>query len=188
VLEWAQDAKEPGWWQPFSAAVEADLDLYISLEAEARRIRMYSLPVSGLLQTPAYARMLLTGVAPHVSSEDLERLIEIRIGRQGVIAPDRSGGLPAAARRPAGGQGGRVCVRVGGTAWWAAMSRPISTRISRRLCVSRPVAVRASARQRRASTRCCPAWCGVPELGAGSLTSGDCWSVMIPVCRCGCSI
>jgi hypothetical protein len=30
--------------------------------------------------------------------------------------------------------------------------------------------------------------CRVPELGAGSLTSGDCCSDMITACRCGCSI
>jgi transposase len=28
--------------------------------------------------------------------------------------------------------------------------------------------------------------CGVPEVGPGSLTSGDRWSDMIPACRCGC--
>ena len=28
--------------------------------------------------------------------------------------------------------------------------------------------------------------CGVPEVGPGSLTSGDRWSDMIPTCRCGC--
>jgi len=94
ILEWAHDAKEPGWWQPFSAAVPADLDLYISLEAEARKIRMYSLPVSGLLQTPDYARMLLAGVAPYVTSEELDNLIRVRIGRQVVIAPDRPGAPP----------------------------------------------------------------------------------------------
>ena len=28
--------------------------------------------------------------------------------------------------------------------------------------------------------------CGVPEVGPGSLTSGDRWLGMIPACRCGC--
>jgi hypothetical protein len=28
--------------------------------------------------------------------------------------------------------------------------------------------------------------CGVPEVGPGSLTSGDRWSDMIAACRCGC--
>jgi choline dehydrogenase-like flavoprotein len=27
--------------------------------------------------------------------------------------------------------------------------------------------------------------CGVPEVGPGSLTSGDRWLGMIPACRCG---
>jgi DDE superfamily endonuclease len=31
-----------------------------------------------------------------------------------------------------------------------------------------------------------PLPCGVPEVGPGSLTSGDHWSDMIPTCRCGC--
>ena len=64
MMRWAAEAKEPGWWHPFSAATAADLDLYISLEVEARKIRMYSLPISGLLQTEEYARMLLAGAAP----------------------------------------------------------------------------------------------------------------------------
>jgi transcriptional regulator with XRE-family HTH domain len=88
VLQWASEAKEPGWWQPFSAAIPNDLDLYISLEAEARQIKMFSLPISGLLQTEAYARMLLSGAAPRCSPSELDRLVEIRVGRQ-VIMNDR---------------------------------------------------------------------------------------------------
>jgi transcriptional regulator with XRE-family HTH domain len=86
VLQWTHDAKEPGWWQPFSAAIPNDLDLYISLEAEARQIKMFSHPISGLLQTEAYARMLLTGAAPNCSPSELDRLVEVRIGRQRVLA------------------------------------------------------------------------------------------------------
>jgi transcriptional regulator with XRE-family HTH domain len=94
VMRWATEAKEPGWWHPFSAATAADLDLYISLELEARKIRMYSLPISGLLQTEAYARMLLAGAAPTATPQELERLVEIRIGRQAVLDPNRSDAPP----------------------------------------------------------------------------------------------
>jgi transcriptional regulator with XRE-family HTH domain len=94
MMRWAAEAKEPGWWHPFSAASAADLDLYISLEVEARKIRMYSLPISGLLQTEAYARMLLAGAAPTATPQELERLVEIRIGRQAVLDPDRSDAPP----------------------------------------------------------------------------------------------
>lgn len=94
ILVWAQEAKEPGWWQPFSTAVAGDLDLYISLETEARKIRMYSLPVSGLLQTTDYARMLLTGAAPNSQPEELDKLIEIRVGRKVVLDLNRSDAPP----------------------------------------------------------------------------------------------
>jgi transcriptional regulator with XRE-family HTH domain len=90
MMRWAAEAKEPGWWHPFSAATAADLDLYISLEAEARKIRIYSQPITGLLQTEAYARMLLEGAAPTATPAELERLIEIRIGRQAVLDPDQT--------------------------------------------------------------------------------------------------
>jgi hypothetical protein len=45
----------------------------------------------------------------------------------------------------------------------------------------------AAVRPRPTPPRLKPA-CGVPEVGPGSLTSGDRWSDMIPECRCGCSI
>jgi transcriptional regulator with XRE-family HTH domain len=94
ALQWAYESKEPGWWQPFSAAIPNDLDLYISLEAEARQIRMFSLPISGLLQTEAYARMLLSGAAPQCSPAELDRLIEIRVGRQVVLKAGRPESAP----------------------------------------------------------------------------------------------
>lgn len=93
VMRWTTEAKEPGWWQPYSDGIPADLDLYISLEAEATRIQMFSIPVSGLLQTEAYARMVLGGGVPDCSPAELDRLVEIRIGRQAVLAPDR-GNVP----------------------------------------------------------------------------------------------
>lgn len=89
IMQWASDAKQPGWWQPFSIDVVNDLDLYISLESEARSVEMFSTPISGLLQTEAYARDLLRGAVPHVSSSELDTLVGVRTGRQIVIDPDR---------------------------------------------------------------------------------------------------
>jgi transcriptional regulator with XRE-family HTH domain len=86
VLQWASEAKEPGWWHPFSPAIPNDLDMYISLEVEARQIKMFSLPIPGLLQTEAYARMLLSGAAPHCSPSELDRLVEIQVRRQAAMA------------------------------------------------------------------------------------------------------
>jgi transcriptional regulator with XRE-family HTH domain len=94
MMRLAAKAKEPGWWQPFSAVTAVDLDLYISLEMEAYKIRMFSLAISGLLQTKAYARMLLAGAAPTATSQELEQLVEIRVRRQSVLDPGRADAPP----------------------------------------------------------------------------------------------
>lgn len=94
VLNWANEAKSPGWWQPFSVRVTADLDLYISLESEARAVLIYSTPISGLLQTGQYARDVLRGAIPDITDDELTTLADIRMGRQRVVAPDRSDEAP----------------------------------------------------------------------------------------------
>lgn len=94
VLNWANEAKSPGWWQPFSVRVTADLDLYISLESEARSVLIYSTPISGLLQTEQYAREMLRGAYPEVTGEEIATLTGIRMGRQRVVEPDRSDARP----------------------------------------------------------------------------------------------
>lgn len=68
--------------------------MYISLEAEAAAIKMYSLPISGLLQTEQYARALLVGAAPRVAPAQLDRLVEIRMRRQRVLDADRPDAPP----------------------------------------------------------------------------------------------
>ncbi|MDN5858891.1 MAG: helix-turn-helix domain-containing protein [Pseudonocardia sp.] len=94
LLQWAEDAKGQGWWQPFTARVVADLDLYISLEAEASALKVYCTCVHGLLQTEQYARMLLEGVAPQRSVAQREELVEIRLRRQRVLDEDRGAAPP----------------------------------------------------------------------------------------------
>ncbi|BBF99127.1 MULTISPECIES: helix-turn-helix domain-containing protein [Pseudonocardia] len=95
VLDWATEAKSPGWWQPLSAVVAgADLDLLLSLETEARAKRTFSIPVAGLLQTEAYARDLLAVTQPNLPAGEIERLVEIKMRRQDVIEPARTDAPP----------------------------------------------------------------------------------------------
>ena len=54
----------------------------------------YSLEVSGLLQTESYARMLMSGIAPHCTADEFERLVEIRVRRQTVLDPSRQDADP----------------------------------------------------------------------------------------------
>ena len=93
LMHWAEDAKEQGWWQPLppSARVPVDLDLYISLEAEAAAVRQYSIAgVPGLLQIESYARTLVADTAPQKTPELVEELVSIRLKRQAALASDRS--------------------------------------------------------------------------------------------------
>lgn len=94
VMQWASDAKQPGWWQPFSIDVPDDLDLYISLEAEARSIETYSLPINGLLQTEEYAGAILARAVPHVTAGELDTLVRVRTGRRIVLDPGREDAPP----------------------------------------------------------------------------------------------
>jgi len=86
ILEWANEAKQPGWWQPFAVDVPADLDFYISLESEARAISIYSMPINGLLQTEEYARAILGSAVPTRTAAELDVLVDIRMRRQNVLS------------------------------------------------------------------------------------------------------
>ena len=94
LMRWASEAKEPAWWQPFSSASPYDLDYYVSLEVEARSLHMFSSPIPGLLQTEEYARRLLTGAFPHCTADELNGLVEIRVGRQVFLDPEREEAPP----------------------------------------------------------------------------------------------
>jgi transcriptional regulator with XRE-family HTH domain len=85
MLDWAARAKATTWWQPYSEAVAGDLELYISLEAEARQIRIFSIgSVIGLLQTARYAEASLKPYTPN-NLKRLQTLVEVRLRRQTVL-------------------------------------------------------------------------------------------------------
>lgn len=88
AMQWAEDAKGLGWWQPYSASMTGDLDLYLSLESEARGVKVFSTVIPGLLQTQDYARALLSSAEPQSSASLLEELVAIRMGRQRILRSD----------------------------------------------------------------------------------------------------
>jgi transcriptional regulator with XRE-family HTH domain len=89
IMVWADGAKERGWWEPVNAAPAGDLNLFISLEAEAKALKVYSICIPGLLQTREYASMVIAGMAPHNTREQHERLVDIRLQRQAVLCDVR---------------------------------------------------------------------------------------------------
>jgi transcriptional regulator with XRE-family HTH domain len=87
LTEMARRATERGWWQSFSSdVIPAALANLIGLEAEARTIRSYEPELMpGLLQTEAYARAIMRAWQPAWTAADIDRRVEIRLGRQDVL-------------------------------------------------------------------------------------------------------
>jgi transcriptional regulator with XRE-family HTH domain len=110
LLDMARRASERGWWQSYGGGVVPEaLATLIGLEEEARTVRGYEPElVPGLLQTEAYARAVMRAWGPARSPADIDRRIEVRLGRQQVLeredAPQVSFILnEAVLRRPVGG-------------------------------------------------------------------------------------
>ncbi|MEW2395214.1 helix-turn-helix transcriptional regulator [Streptomyces sp. NPDC046862] len=82
----AERANQPGWWHPYRDVVPTWFTAYVSLETGARTLRTYEPHyVTGLLQTYGYARALLRAGFPQDSDEDLERRVDLRLRRQGLL-------------------------------------------------------------------------------------------------------
>jgi transcriptional regulator with XRE-family HTH domain len=87
LIDMARRATERGWWQSFGSGVMPNaLANLIGLEAEARTVRSYEPElVPGLLQTEAYARGIMRAWQPAWTAADIDRRVEIRLGRQDVL-------------------------------------------------------------------------------------------------------
>ncbi|WP_405943475.1 helix-turn-helix domain-containing protein [Streptomyces sp. NBC_00932] len=85
-VDLAERANEPGWWHSYRDAVPSWFTAYVSLETGAKTLRTYEPQyVTGLLQTPDYARAVLLGGLPNGSEEELTRRVELRLHRQSLL-------------------------------------------------------------------------------------------------------
>jgi hypothetical protein len=76
-----RDARQRGWWTTYGVLD----DNYVEFEAEASKISTYELAiVTGLLQTPAYARAIQRGWLMK-DEEEIERLVGLRMERQKIL-------------------------------------------------------------------------------------------------------
>jgi transcriptional regulator with XRE-family HTH domain len=81
----ASQTKAKGWWHAYGDAIPEWFELYVGLEAVASRLRQYDEAlVPGLLQTRDYARAVYDH-RTEVSSEERERLVELRLQRQSLL-------------------------------------------------------------------------------------------------------
>lgn len=86
VLGLSERAGERGYWIPIRKDLPEDFHELLNVEATllARR-QLESNVVPGLLQTPDYARALVTGVNPGLDFEVAERRVLARMARQRVL-------------------------------------------------------------------------------------------------------
>ncbi|MFJ6071053.1 helix-turn-helix domain-containing protein [Streptomyces sp. NPDC093065] len=82
----AEQANKPGWWHAYRDVLPTWFTAYVSLETGASTLRTYEPHyVTGLLQTPAYARGVLGGGFPNGSDDELERRVGLRLRRQSLL-------------------------------------------------------------------------------------------------------
>jgi transcriptional regulator with XRE-family HTH domain len=86
LIDMAREGHRKGWWAAWEDVLPTGFDVYVGLEAEAASLRAYeSLVVHGLLQTEAYARVVMTTVRRRQTAEQIERQVQLRMQRQEVI-------------------------------------------------------------------------------------------------------
>ena len=108
LLNLAREAGNPGWWHDFGDLLPHWFEPYISLEAAASVIRNYEVQfVPGLLQSPSYAREVIRLGHPAITPDELNRRVELRMGRKRLLSRPTAPRLWAALdeavlRRPMG--------------------------------------------------------------------------------------
>ena len=109
LLGLLRDARQRGWLHAFQSELPEHYTTYIGFEGEAHSVWNYeSLLVPGLLQTQDYARAVVRGGLPGASGDEVERRVEVRMERQGVLHNDNPLNMwsivdEAALRRQVGG-------------------------------------------------------------------------------------
>ncbi len=90
LLGLAQQASGKCWWHEYGKLIPEDFDVYVGLEAAARRLTSYAPDVVlGLLQAPDYSRAMLRRGFPNASTEEIERRVELKQRRQRILTRKR---------------------------------------------------------------------------------------------------
>jgi transcriptional regulator with XRE-family HTH domain len=79
------------WWYEYGNAIRADFELYVSLESAASKLTVFRPDIiSGLFQTPSYARALDTAYYPDATTEEYDQRVNVRLNRQRIITRRRN--------------------------------------------------------------------------------------------------
>jgi transcriptional regulator with XRE-family HTH domain len=89
LIQLTREARQPGWWHSFRDVLPNPYEVYIGLEAGAASIRNFEpVVVPGLLQTADYAREIFRNGPIELDPDEVERLLEVRLARQRILARD----------------------------------------------------------------------------------------------------
>jgi transcriptional regulator with XRE-family HTH domain len=105
----AVQSRQKGWWEAYGDALPNAYEAYIGFEAEAATIDTYEAQiVSGLLQTPEYARAVIRTDGVFEDENVLDQRVAVRMARQAVLTRDPPPAFraildEAVLRRPIGG-------------------------------------------------------------------------------------
>lgn len=84
----AREANQQGWWATFGDALGSGQ--FVGLESDATRIRSYeSMTIPGLLQTPEYARAIISGNGLVLDEDELTQRVDARMFRKNVFTKSR---------------------------------------------------------------------------------------------------
>ena len=87
LIQLTREARQPGWWHSFRDVLPNPYEVYIGLEAGAASIRNFEpVVVPGLLQTADYAHEIFRNGPIELDPEEVERLLEVRLARQQILA------------------------------------------------------------------------------------------------------
>jgi transcriptional regulator with XRE-family HTH domain len=109
LLALGEQARTPGWWQPYHEIIPQWQEMFLGLEQSAHVIRCHeSHMIPELLQTPDYAREAIALTHADEPDETIERRVELRMRRARILertAPPHLWVMidEAALRRPFGG-------------------------------------------------------------------------------------
>lgn len=85
AVDLSTQAKRRSLYHAYGGLFSDTFNMYLGLEASAHRLTLYHEQVHGLLQTPEYARALISAFYRDGDQEDILRRVELRMKRQTII-------------------------------------------------------------------------------------------------------
>ncbi|MBF6194830.1 helix-turn-helix domain-containing protein [Nocardia beijingensis] len=90
LLSLAEQIPVKSWWHDYGSLITPAFDVYMGLESSAAQLTQFQPSVvPGLLETADYARALDILYFPNDSQEEIDRRVELRLRRQGLVARRR---------------------------------------------------------------------------------------------------